>query len=131
MQYLEMFIEAVMDSLEEFFDALQVPTAKYIRDAFLVSLVFLGGSIVCEGFNVWTFVEWEEAATCSAILLFVTLIDSATRHSVKSMAKSMKSIAAKSMSRFAYSGEEQEQEQLEIPYMQDAYNEEVQTDNGE
>lgn len=127
MQYVEMFIEAVMDSLEEFFDALQVPTAKYIRDAFVISLIFSIGSFLCECFSVWTFVEWEEAATCSVILLCVTLIDSATRHSVKSMAKSMKEIAAKSMTRFAYSGEEQ----LDIPYDQSNYNEEVQNTDGE
>lgn len=128
MQYLEMFIEAVMDSLEEFFDALRIPTAKYIRDAFIISLIFLAGSFGCVCFNVWTFVEWQEAATCSVILLCVTLIDSATRHSVKDMAKSMKEIAVKNMSKFTYS--ETKQDSIEVND-QEALNEEVLNTNGE
>lgn len=110
MQYIEMFVEAVMDSLEEFFDALIVPTARYIRNAFIISLIFLTGTFLCDCFNVWTFVSWQESLTCSIILLIVTLIDSATRHSVKDMAGKIKSIANKNLNRITYTGEDSEED---------------------
>ena len=94
-----MFVEAVMDSLEEFFDAISVPTAKYISDAFKISLLFVVMSFAFERFNIWTFVCFPEAATCSILLGLISLIDSATRSSVKSTANRMKTVAAGGVSR--------------------------------
>lgn len=119
-----MFITGIMDSLEDFFDALIVPTAKYIRDAFIISLLFLAVSFGCSIFNIWTFVSWEESLACSIILLIVMLIDSTTRSSVRSAAKNMKKIAAKSMSRISYKGDEDEVEA-------EAFEEEVVKSDGE
>ena len=51
MVYLEMIVNGLMDALEEFFNAIALPTSKHIKDGFLVSLAFLGVSILTSLLN--------------------------------------------------------------------------------
>lgn len=133
MEYVTMFVEAVMDSLEEFFDAISIPTAKYVSDAFKISLIFVAVAFGCEYFSIWTFVSVPEALTCSIILLIISLIDTATRSEVKGMANKMKTVAAGGVSRlktvqqnFTYSGESSSEEELnEHPVTDSAEEEEL------
>ena len=94
-QFLEMFVIGIMDSFEGFFDSVTLPTSKYVTGAFKVSLVFLIGSIAAEYFNIWCFVSWQEALTCSLLLLMITLIDSGVRSSIKGNLSKLKEIASK------------------------------------
>lgn len=87
MEILEKILEYFLDAIECFWDGLKQPTAKYTLGAFLVSLVFLAYSIIAPnlGFDK-NFVEWQEAAICSSLLLIVTLIDSSNRAAMKNRA---------------------------------------------
>lgn len=82
-EVLKLVVEGIMDALEEFFSALVAPSTKFTFNAFLVSLVFLGLSIVSEIIGVFSFVSWQEALTCSIILSGIVLIDSTARKSIK------------------------------------------------
>ena len=85
-------IETIMDSLEEFFNALTIPTAKFTQDAFYVSLGFLGWSILAEILNIFTFVNWQEAVTCSVITLLLVIIDSSSRDNIKKNVAKIKNL---------------------------------------
>lgn len=87
-------INIIMDSIEEFFNVIKIPSAKYITDAFLVSLVFLALSVINVFLNFSFFVSWQEALTCSILLLIVMLVDSSTRSSLRKQADNIRGIAA-------------------------------------
>lgn len=82
-EYIELFVVGIFDSLEDFFDAVIVPTSKHIRDSFLVSLVFLAISVICKLIGIWCFVDWAEAVVCCSMLGIVSLVDASTRASVR------------------------------------------------
>lgn len=94
MDYVELVIKYIVDSFEEFFDAISAPTSKHIRNSFLFSLGFLLISIVCNILSLWSFVSWQEALTCSIILGLITLIDGSVRSSVGSSVNKIKSLAS-------------------------------------
>ena len=50
-------INIIMDSIEEFFNVIKIPSARYITDAFLVSLVFLALSVVNVFLNLKPFIN--------------------------------------------------------------------------
>jgi hypothetical protein len=102
---LKIIIEGIFDAIEEFFEALTVPTRSYTLDAFFVSIVFLGWSIVAWLFELFSFVNWQEALTCTILLGIIVLIDSSTRSTIKSNLAKVKSVT----SRFSYTGETEEE----------------------
>ena len=81
-QFFNSFIEKIMDAIEEFFEALIVPTQRYILGAFYVSLIFLGWSLLAFLFGIFSFVSWQEALTCVILLGVIVLIDSSTRSKI-------------------------------------------------
>ncbi len=93
MDYLYAFIDTIYDCLEDFVGSVSIPSAKYIIDTFKVSLIFLLVSIVCRLFDVWCFVSWQEALTCSIILLIISLIDTSTRGKISKSIKTFKNSA--------------------------------------
>lgn len=99
-EYIRLLVDGVMDSFEEFFDAISVPSAKFTFHAFLVSLIFLPISILCEVFQVLTFVSWQESITCSLILLCVTLVDATTRGEIKKNTQKFRDSAQVQAARF-------------------------------
>jgi hypothetical protein len=107
--FLKILIDGIMDALEEFFDALIVPTQRYTLDAFFVSLIFLAWSVVAKIFELSTFVDWQEALTCVILLGIITLIDSSTRSSITSSLTKVKGVAT----RFTYSNEDVEEDSME------------------
>lgn len=105
-EFLNILVTGIMDAIEEFFEALTVPSRKYTLYAFFVSLVFLAWSVIALLFNLSTFVNWQEALTCSILLLIIVMIDSSTRSKIANNMKGIKSLA----SRFSYDGDEVENE---------------------
>lgn len=99
-------IEGIMDAIEEFFDAMVVPTQRYVLDAFFVSCGFLAWSIIAWLFDIFTFVDWQEALTCTILLGIVVLIDTSSRSAIKGNLNKIKALASK----FTYSGEEEDEE---------------------
>lgn len=94
MDYVEMVIKYIVDSFEEFFEAISLPTSKHIKNSFLYSLVFLGVAVLCSFLDIWCFTSWQEALTCSIILGLITLIDGSVRSSINSSVGKIKSLAA-------------------------------------
>ncbi len=99
-EFLNILIAGIMDAIEEFFDALTVPSRRYTLYAFFVSLIFLGWSVVAMLFGFATFVDWPEALTCTLLLSIIVLIDSSTRSKIKCSLSGVKSLA----SRLTYNG---------------------------
>ena len=97
MVYLEMIVNGLMDALEEFFNAIALPTSKHIKDGFLVSLAFLGVSILTSLLNIWCFVDWKEALTCSILLGIITLIDNSVRGNIRNNVNKIKDLASKTI----------------------------------
>lgn len=96
-EVLRIIVNGIMDAVEGFFEALVIPTAKFTLYAFFVSLGFLGVSVCCEVFEVFSFVSWEEATTCSIILLCIVLIDTSTRSSIASYFGKLKNLSKKNV----------------------------------
>lgn len=105
-QILKVIVDGIMDAIEEFFDAMIVPTQKYVLNAFFVSLAFLCWSFIAWYFDIFSFVDRWEALTCSTLLGIVVLIDSSARSAIKDNLSKIKDVA----SNFTYSGEEEVQE---------------------
>lgn len=82
-ELLKSLIKIVVDSLEEFFEVLTVPTTSFTKDAFLVSLCFTAWSFLAHYLSLPAFVSWQEAVTTSVLLLIVVFIDSGARNQVK------------------------------------------------
>lgn len=95
MEYLKYFIEAIFDALEEFFSALTAPSTKFTFGAFLVSLGFVAWSVIALFAELPTFVDWDEAVTCSILLLIIVLIDTSARNSIKSTLSKIKGVTKK------------------------------------
>lgn len=94
---LEILVNTLVDTFEDFFEALIIPTAEFTKDAFLVSLVFLIVSVIMEKLNVMFFVSWKEASSASAIMLVITLIDSSTRNNITKAVNDLKGIDLKNI----------------------------------
>lgn len=94
-EYLKYLVEAIMDAIEEFFSALTAPSTTFTFYAFLVSLGFFGWSIVALYAELPTFVDWDEALTCSLLLLIIVLIDTSARSSIKSTLLKIKGVTDK------------------------------------
>lgn len=103
MEFINMLIEGIMDSVEEFFASLNAPSTKFTMNAFVYSLVFLAGSIVLQICDIPCFVSWQEALTCSILLLIIVCIDTGVRGNIKAGLGKFKTIA----SNFSYTGEEE------------------------
>lgn len=101
-EFFNKVIDGIMDAIEEFFEAMIVPTRRYTLDAFFVSVIFLGWSIIAWLFDLFSFVDWPEALTCTLLLGAIVLIDSSARSAISSNLSKIKSVA----SRFSYNGEE-------------------------
>lgn len=93
MEYVNMFIEGIVNSIEEFFDAMTMPSSKYVSDAFKVSLIFVGASVAAKFLNFWCFVQWQEATVCSVMLFIVMMFDVSTRQSIKGSVGKIREIA--------------------------------------
>lgn len=106
MVYVEMIITGFVDALEEFFQAISLPTSKHIKEAFKYSLAFLLISIVAKLINIWCFVSWQEALVCTVLLGLITLIDTSVRGEIASNVTKIKSLADKK--RYVESDEEVE-----------------------
>lgn len=102
--FIKYLVEAIMDAIEEFFSALVAPSIAFTFYAFLVSLGFVVWSIVAEIFMLPSFVGWQEAVTCSILLLIIVMIDAGARNSVKKGLQKIKGVT----SRFTYTGESEE-----------------------
>lgn len=109
-EFFNNVIDGIMDAIEEFFEAMIVPTRRYTLDAFFVSVIFLGWSIVAWLFDLFSFVNWQEALTCALLLGAIVLIDSSARSAISSNLSKIKSVA----SRFSYNGEEVEDIEEEV-----------------
>lgn len=109
-EFFNTIVDGIMDAIEEFFEAMIVPTRRYTLDAFFVSVVFLGWSIVAWLFDLFSFVDWPEALTCTLLLGAIVLIDSSARSAISSNLSKIKSVA----SRFSYNGEEVEDIEEEV-----------------
>lgn len=103
-EFVNILVTGIVDAIEEFFSALTVPTKRYTLEAFFVSLVFLVASVVAYIFDLFTFVDWQEALTCSILLGIIVLIDTSTRSTIKGNLGKIREVA----SRFSYTGEEEE-----------------------
>lgn len=106
-EVVKMIIDAIMDALAEFFDALTVPTRRYTLDALIVAVIFLGVSILTWLFDIFTFVSWQEALVCTLLLCVIVLIDSSARSAIKSSLSKIKDATSK----IVYTGEEDEDEE--------------------
>ena len=88
-EFLRIFVDGILDAFEEFFKSIVSPTRQYIKMAFFISLAFLGFTFIGEFAGFTTFVTWQEALTCSIIMLGITLIDASFRgqlmHGLKSI----------------------------------------------
>lgn len=73
----------VLDTIELFFNVFVLPSASYVFFAFLVSLCITGISAISYAFNIFSFVDIDEAVTANIILLVLVLIDSQSRQSIK------------------------------------------------
>lgn len=104
--FIILFIQGIMDSIEEFFSSLTVPSSKFTFKAFVYAVVFLVMSIVLEMFDMPCFVSWQEALTCVILMSIIVLIDGSVRGNIKKGMSSLKSIADK----FSYAGEENEED---------------------
>ena len=93
-EYLELVITTIVDAIEDFFESLVVPTASFVREAFLVSLAFIPVSVMLENYQLISFVSWQEAVTCSIILLIITLVDSTSRGQLFDAMKVIKSTSS-------------------------------------
>lgn len=93
-EYLELVITTIVDAIEDFFESLVVPTASFVREAFLVSLAFIPVSVMLENYQLISFVSWQEAVTCSIILLIITLVDSTSRGQLFNAMKVIKSTSS-------------------------------------
>lgn len=109
-EFFNTIVDGIMDAIEEFFEAMIVPTQRYTLDAFFVSVVFLGWSIVAWLFDLFSFVDWPEALTCTLLLGAIVLIDSSARSAISNNLSKIKSVA----SRFSYNGEEVEDIEEEV-----------------
>lgn len=109
-EFFNTIVDGIMDAIEEFFEAMIVPTRRYTLDAFFVSVVFLGWSIVAWLFDLFSFVDWPEALTCTLLLGAIVLIDSSARSAISNNLSKIKSVA----SRFSYNGEEVEDIEEEV-----------------
>lgn len=109
-EFFNNVIDGIMDAIEEFFEAMIVPTRRYTLDAFFVSVIFLGWSIVAWLFDLFSFVDWPEALTCTLLLGAIVLIDSSARSAISRNLSKIKSVA----SRFSYNGEEVEDVEEEV-----------------
>ena len=93
-EYLELVITTIVDAIEDFFESLVVPTASFVRETFLVSLAFIPVSVMLENYQFISFVSWQEAVTCSIILLIITLVDSTSRGQLFNAMKVIKSTSS-------------------------------------
>lgn len=94
-EFVNILVNGIMDAFEEFFEALVLPTKRYTLDAFFVSLVLLAISVASYIFDLFTFVDWYEALTCSILLGIIVLIDTSTRSKIKSNFAKIKNIKEK------------------------------------
>lgn len=110
MEFVKMLVQGVMDSVEEFFSSLTAPSTKFTFDAFVYSLIFLGGSVVATMFEIPCFVSWQEALTCSILMGIIVMIDTSVRGKVKTGLTKLRSVADS----ISYSGEEEYIEEMEV-----------------
>lgn len=102
--FLLLLVEGIMDAIEEFFNSIVAPSTRFTMNAFLYSLGFTAFSVVAKVCEIPCFVSWQEATTCSVLMLVIVLIDGSARGKVKKSVKVIKEITTK----FSYSGEEEE-----------------------
>lgn len=72
---LESIVLFIYDSLEEFAEGLSFAGSKRLRDAFYVTLGFLGFSVIMKLINLPTFISWQEALMAAGIMGVLLLID--------------------------------------------------------
>lgn len=107
MEFIKLLVEGIYDALEEFFDALTLPSRKFTFNAFCVSCVFLISSVILQLFGIFTFITWDEALTCTILLGIIVLIDSSARNTIKGNISRIKEAA----SRFTYTGDEESEDE--------------------
>lgn len=113
--FIKTLVYSIIDAIEEFFNALIVPSTRFTFDAFLVSLVFLIWSVISEFTGLPSAVSWMEALTCSILMGIIVLIDSSARSKIKSNIGLLKQYS----SRFVYTGEEEEAEEIQEEVSED------------
>lgn len=101
-EFVIMLVQGVMDALEEFFNSLTAPSAKFTFRAFLFSICFLVLSIVMKFIGYPCFVDWQEALTCVLLMGVIVLIDSSVRTNISQGMQSIKQLS----SILTYTGEE-------------------------
>lgn len=87
---LETIVDAVMDTLEEFFESFTVPTGKSLIQTWIVLLGFLVVSIVTQLLGVPCFMQWQEALTAVIVVGIILLIDSGVRASINNVTNKLK-----------------------------------------
>lgn len=110
MEFVNMLVQGIMDAIEEFFSSLTAPSTKFTFNAFVYSVLFLVASIGFEMFGLPCFVSWQESLTCVVLLGVIVLIDTSVRGNIKSGIGKLKGLTSK----FQYTGEEPDEEELEV-----------------
>ena len=113
-EFVKYIIIIIIDAVEEFFDALVVPSTAFTRDAFFVSLGFLGWSILSEFIGVFNCVSWHEALTCSILMLIIVLVDSSARSSIKSNIKKIKDYSSNLRNNISHESDCEDYEDYEL-----------------
>lgn len=108
-EYLQLSVELLYDNLESFFNTLAVPTAKSIRDSFLISLGITGVTSILGYLEIPCFITLDESLVCNIILLILTLIDGGTRSAIKGNVSKLKDIAKNYAEQLKKKSEEQEE----------------------
>lgn len=82
--------EAIMDTLEDFFNTFTVPTGKNLKYSLLVLLGFFLLSVVFGLFGIPCFIQWYESLTAVVITGAVCLVDSGNRLAIKNLKDNIK-----------------------------------------
>ncbi len=83
MEILENVVDAIMETLEDFFDSFTIPTGKSLIQTWFVLLGFLGFSIIMWLFKFPCFLQPYEALAAVIIVGLILVIDGGVRGHIK------------------------------------------------
>lgn len=89
-EIIETLSEAIMDTLEDFFNTFTIPTGKNLKYSFLVLCGFFFISVLLGLLGVPCFIQWYESLTAVVIMGCICLIDSGNRLMIKNLKDSIK-----------------------------------------
>ena len=86
LQYLvEDTISVIYDSLEEFFDSVEVVYGKRLREIFGITLGFLIMSVLARIFSIYTFITPLEALTAVILVGVILVLDIINQKGISSL----------------------------------------------